>query len=138
MYPEADVPVVMVSIDVTKDAEYIYELGKKLAPLREEGVLIVASGNVVHNLRLVEWDNEGGAFWAEEFNEAICEAVENKDFDLPLHYEKNRWAGYAVPTAEHYMPLPFVLGAVNEEDRVTLFNDYCELGSMSMTSFLFE
>lgn len=138
MYPDADVPVVMVSTDLTADAAAQFETGRRLAALRDEGALILASGNVVHNLRLVDWESAGGFDWADSFDAAVRNAILAGDFQTPVAFEKLPDAALAVPTAEHYFPLLTALGAAEPTDRVTVFNEYRELGSMSMTSYLFE
>jgi len=138
MYPDADVPVVMVSIDATAKPEEIYAIGQKLKSLRDQGALIVASGNVVHNLRMVNWGMSDGDEWADTFDETIRNAITSGDFDTPVHYENVLNYRYAIPTTEHYYPLLAALGAVDKTDKVTVWNEYRELGSMSMTSYLFE
>jgi len=137
MYPDADVPVVMVSTDGHATAQRHYEVGELLRPLREQGVMIVASGNVVHNLGRVNWRMTDGYDWADSFDDAIKQAILAGDFQQAVHYD--RIAGYelAIPTSEHYMPLLTALGAVHQGERVTVWNDYRELGSMSMTSYVF-
>jgi 4,5-DOPA dioxygenase extradiol len=138
MYPDADVPVVMVSTNLAADARAQFEAGRRLAPLREEGALILASGNVVHNLRMVGWDMAGGYDWADRFDLRIRDAVLSGDFETPVTYQALADAQKAVPTPEHYFPLLTALGAASSADRVTVWNEYRELGSMSMTSYLFE
>lgn len=137
MYPDADIPVVMVSTDVHANAKEQYETGKKLASLRNQGALILASGNIVHNLSLVDWNNNGGFSWADAFDQAIQDALKAKDHNIPVQYNQLPDARKAVPTAEHYNPFLVALGASLREDAVTIWNDYRELGSMSMTSYLF-
>lgn len=138
LFPQADIPVVMVSTDLTADAAAQYETGRRLAPLRDEGALIFASGNVVHNLRAVQWDMAGGYGWADRFDAAVRDAVAAGDFETPVRYKALPDADRAVPTAEHYAPLLVALGAASADDRVTVWNDYRELGAISMTSYLFE
>lgn len=138
MYPEADVPVVMISTDVSAGAAAQFAVGRKLAALRAEGALILASGNVVHNLGLVQWGRTDGCGWADRFDAAVRDAILAGDFETPVHYEALPDARRAVPTPEHYYPLLAALGAVSADDRVTVWNEYRELGSMSMTSYLFE
>ena len=138
LYPDADVPVVMVSTDLQADAAAQFETGRKLSPLRDEGVLILASGNVVHNLGLVSWDRSDGYDWADRFDRTIRDAILAGDFRTPVEYEKLPDAAKAVPTAEHYDPLLTALGAASGKDRAAVWNEYRELGSMSMTSYLFE
>jgi len=138
MYPDADVPVVMVSTDLSAGAAGQFETGRRLSALRDEGALILASGNVVHNLGRVDWSMDGGYGWADRFDAAIRDAVAAGDFRTPVDYAALPDADKAVPTAEHYYPLLTALGAASDQDRVTVWNEYRELGSMSMTSYLFE
>lgn len=138
MYPEADVPVVMVSTDVTADPREQYEIGRRLAPLRKEGAMILASGNVVHNLRMVDWEMDGGYDWADRFDEIIRDAVVSRKDGIPVLLKEIAGYRLAVPTVEHYHPLLVALGAADTEDKVRVWNDYRELGSMSMTSYSFE
>jgi len=138
MYPQADVPVVMISTDMSAGAKAQFEVGRKLAPLRKKGALIVASGNVVHNLSMVNWDMDDGYAWANAFDNGIRDAIVAGDFQVPVNFTALPEAQKAVPTNEHYYPLLAALGAANTEDKVTVWNQYRELGSMSMTSYLFE
>lgn len=138
MYPDADVPVVMVSTDISAGPSAQFETGRRLSALRDEGALILASGNVVHNLGRVRWDMEGGFDWADRFDGAVRDAITAGDFRTPVEYGALPDAKQAIPTAEHYYPLLTALGAASETDRVTVWNEYRELGSMSMTSYLFQ
>lgn len=138
LFPDADIPVVMVSTDLDMSPEGFYEMGCKLAPLRKEGALLFASGNVVHNLRLVDSQNPAGYPWAENFDETIKRAVLSGDFETVLHYGTIEGSRNAVPTPEHFSPLLAALGASDPGDRVTVWNDYRELGSLSMTSYTFH
>lgn len=138
MYPDADVPVVMVSTDVDASPEQLFEIGKRLAPLRDEGALIVASGNVVHNLRRVNWNMDDGYDWANEFDERIRDAILTGHKDVPVKYKFITNYKLAIPTVEHYDPLLVALGATTDKDKATVWNEYRELGSMSMTSYLWE
>jgi len=138
MYPEADVPVVMVSTDAAADAETQFEVGKRLAALRDEGAMIFASGNVVHNLRMVDWGMDDGYGWADRFDVAIRDAIVKGDFGTPVNFKTLMDWQKAIPTVEHYYPLLTALGAADADDTVTVWNEYRELGSMSMTSYLFE
>lgn len=137
MFPEAAIPVVMVSTDISAGPDAMFNLGRHLAPLRSEGALIIASGNVVHNLREVGWDMEEGYPWADSFDAAIRDAILAGDFQNPVQFAKLPGAAKAVPTPEHYYPLLAALGAASPTDKVTVWNAYRELGSMSMTSYLF-
>ena len=137
MYPDADVPVVMMSTDVDAAPDALYALGSRLRPLRSENVLILASGNVVHNLRRVEWDNAGGTPMTTAFNRAITEAVEQRDDQTVINYRSLPDAAYAVPTPDHFLPLLYCLGAAGT-DSARVFNNVCNLGSMAMTGYVFR
>lgn len=137
MFPDADIPVVQLSVDGTITREKIFEIGRKLALLRSEGFLIFGSGNVVHNLRRVEWDNPNGTEMTLKFNQYIIDAVTAGEDDKVIHYETGPEADYAVPTPEHYLPLIYCMGAA-DGGKATVFNNVCNLGSMAMTGFVFE
>ena len=138
MFPKADIPTVQLSIDGTQKGPFHYSIGQQLEALREEGILIIGSGNIVHNLRRVDWDSEGGAPWAYEFDGLIKEAIESRQHDKAIHYQElGESAKLAVPTPDHYYPLLYTLGAVDAEDDIYCFNESCELGSISMTGYLF-
>jgi 4,5-DOPA dioxygenase extradiol len=137
MFPKADIPVLQLSVDAHSEAAYHYELGKKLAPLRESGVLILGSGNIVHNLGRVEWGMDGGQPWAEEFDRLIKDKILKGQHKDIIHYERmGASAKLSVPTPDHFNPLLYILGASSAEDKVTVFNESCTMGSMSMTSYL--
>lgn len=138
MYPQADIPVVQLSVDATKPAAYHFELGRKLAALREQGVMIVASGNVVHNLRMVRWSGEAEAWpWAESFNQYVRENLswEGESEQHPLiNFMQHDGAALSNPTPEHYLPLLYVLGARAEGEAITVPVDGIVMGSLSMLS----
>lgn len=136
MFPDADIPVVQLSFDADLSVEEIYRIGERLALLREEGYLIFASGNVVHNLRRVEWDNHGGSDMTLAFNDAVIGSIKGRDDQAVMHYENYRYHEYAVLTPEHFLPLIYVLGAAKGEPA-EIFNNHCELGAISMTGFVF-
>lgn len=138
LLPDADIPVYQMSINRRYQSVEHYELGKRIAGLREEGVLILASGNVVHNLREVDWENPGGTGWAKEFDSYIKECVVSGDYRGAVNYRNHRYAHKAVPTSDHYDPLLYILGAADQRDRISLFNEECVLGSLSMTCYQFE
>jgi len=137
MFPDADVPVVMVSVDADASPEEQYAVGQKLAALRDEGAMIFASGNVVHNLRMVDWDNAGGFDWADAFDGLIKGRLSTGDRHGVTGYSAFPDSRLAVPTTEHFFPLLTALGAAEDQDTIAVFNEYRELGSMSMTSYLF-
>ena len=134
-YPRADVPVVQLAIDATKPAPFHYELGRKLAPLRDEGILILGSGNIVHNLRLYAWGRyETGPFdWAVRFEERARALMEKGDIPPLLDYEAlGPDARLSIPTPDHYLPLLYVLGARQEGDSLDFPMEGVEGGSISM------
>ncbi|TKC12607.1 4,5-DOPA dioxygenase extradiol [Pedobacter polaris] len=137
MYPEANIPVLQLSIDYTKDARYHYDLAKELALLRKKGVLILSSGNMVHNLRMMSWEmiNGGGYDWAIEANEKFKTAILNKDHQPLINYQTmGSEIMMGIPTPEHYLPLMYTIGLQNENESATLFNDKAVAGSLTMTS----
>jgi 4,5-DOPA dioxygenase extradiol len=137
MYPEANIPVLQLSIDYTKDARYHYELAKELYNLRRKGVLILGSGNMVHNLRMMSWEmiNGGGYDWALEINEKFKSLILNNLHQPLMDYQTlGKEAMLAIPTPEHYLPLMYTLGLKNDREAVSLFNDKAVGGSLTMTS----
>ena len=136
MFPEADVPVVQLSVDSMLDGDEILQIGRSLATLRDEGYLIFGSGNIVHNLRRVEWGNPQGTPVARRYNRAVVDAVLAGEVDKVADYDSFENASYAVPTPEHYLPLVYCVGAA-DGDEPAVFNNICNLGSMAMTGFTF-
>lgn len=139
MYPQADVPVIQLSLDYTKPAQYHFELAAELSELREKGILIVGSGNMVHNLRLVAWDKLSGdpyAFeWAIEANEKMKTFMRDENFQALINYKsQGKSFDLAIPTPEHYLPLLYALALKDKNEEITLFNDQPVGGSLSMTS----
>jgi len=140
MYPDANIPVIQLSIDYTKDLLWHYELAKELSELRKKGVLILGSGNLVHNLRMINWQNPEGKYdWAEEINSKFKENILNNHFKNLVNYnELGSEAKLAIPTTDHYIPMLYILGLRNKKDEIKFFNDKTVLGSISMTSFIAE
>lgn len=139
VYPAANIPVFQLSVDKDTTTSDCFRIGSRLRALREQGVLIIGSGNVVHNLARIDWDTEGGYAWAEEFDGYIKDAILNRGYEKVNHFEQaGAAAALACPTVDHFAPLLYVLGAVDKNDRITVFNNACVLGSLSMTSYLFE
>ena len=138
MYPEADVPVVMVSCDGDAAPDAHLEVGRRLSALRDEGVMIVASGNVVHNLRAVDWDKSDGFDWADDFDDRVRDLILARDFDSVARYTQLAGWQRAIPTPDHFLPLLTALGAVRDDDETVVWNRIRELGSMSQTSYLFR
>ena len=143
LYPDADVPVVEMSIDFTKSPQYHFELGQALAALRKKGVLIIGSGNLVHNLRMVAWDQldtPGYAYdSAEEARTKMNDWILSGNHGPLIDYHhQGRAMQLAIPTPDHFLPLLYVLGLRTTRDDVSLFNDQPLGGSLSMTSVLFS
>lgn len=134
-YPYADIPIVQLSLDYSKTPEMHYEIAKELKPLREKGVLIIGSGNLVHNLGLVNWQNEQTYDWAIEANDKIKKKIiDGNHKELISYKELGNDVKLAIPTPEHFLPLLYVLGLKNEQEKISFFNEKIELGSISMTS----
>jgi 4,5-DOPA dioxygenase extradiol len=138
-YPEADVPVVQLSIDRTRPAAFHYELAQRLAPLRDEGVLITASGNVVHNLRTIRWHNQAQPYdWAERFNEQVKDHLLRRDHAALIAYEEiSEDAALAIPTPDHYLPLLYAMALHDESEPLSFAVDGIDLGSISMLTVVF-
>jgi 4,5-DOPA dioxygenase extradiol len=139
LYPNADVPVIQMSIDYTKSGQYHFELAQKLSALRNKGILIVGSGNIIHNLRLVDFYNfdkdNYGYDWAIEARENINDYLVNENFQPLINFEKQSKAfQLSIPTPEHYLPLIYTLGLKGKSEELSLFNDKLVAGSLSMTS----
>lgn len=139
LYPNVDIPVIQMSIDYTKPASYHYALAKEIASLRHKGVLIVGSGNTVHNLRMAAWDkmNEVGyAYdWATAANEKMKKMILEGDHQSLINFEKQgKEFLLAVPTPEHYMPLIYTLALQEKDEKTTIFNDSILAGSLNMMS----
>lgn len=138
MYPEADIPVVQLSIDHQASATTHYEIGKALKFLREEGVLILGSGNIVHNLSLINWQMEGGYPWADDFDNYIKKNILDRNHDAVIYHDRvGESAEKAFYTPDHYYPILYALGASDLSDDIEVFNEKCLMGSMSMTGYLF-
>jgi 4,5-DOPA dioxygenase extradiol len=139
LYPNADVPVVQFSIDYSQPASYHFELAKQLSSLREKGVLIIGSGNIIHNLGMVDFANidkvDYGYDWAKEARTIVNQKIISGDFNALVEYNKlGKALQLAVPTPDHYLPLIYALALKSKTDSVSLFNDKLLAGSLSMTS----
>ncbi len=138
LYPNADVPVIQMSIDYSKNGLYHYELAQQIKSLREKGVLIIGSGNMVHNLGMVAWNqmNENFGFdWALEANEKMKKYILSGDHQPLINFRSQGKAfDLAIPTPEHYLPLLYSLALKDEKDNIRLFNDQAVAGSLTMTS----
>lgn len=139
MYPEANIPVLQFSIDYEKPPQYHYDLAKQLLSLRKKGVLIIGSGNMVHNLRMIAWDklqeSEYGFDWALEINQIFKDKIVAKNHQDLIHYQKlGTAAQLAIPTPDHYYPLLYTLALQEDNDEISFFNDKAVGGSLTMTS----
>lgn len=139
LYPKADIPVIQLSIDYTQNAQYHYELAKELASLRKKGVLIIGSGNMVHNLGMIAWDklnaDSYGYDWAIEVNEKMKKFIVSGDHQQLINYRSQGKAwDLAIPSPEHYLPLLYTLALKDEMDSLSFHNDKPVAGSLTMTS----
>jgi 4,5-DOPA dioxygenase extradiol len=136
LFPAADIPVVQLSLSVLQPGAWHYDLARALGPLRDEGVLVVASGNIVHNLRLFKYKDTAPLDWAQRFDEDVAEHIATGHHEGLLGYETlGSDALLAIPTPEHYLPLLYALGMQREDDPVEFFNDEVR-SAMSMRSVL--
>jgi len=138
MYPKADIPVFEMSLDIMKNEKEHYKLAKKLSYLRRKNILIIGSGNIVHNLRLVDFDEHAKPFpWAIEFDNYIKDALLQKDHDRLLRYKELSPAGYlAVPTNDHYLPFLYSAALQEEDEHIDFVHEGIQNGSMSMRCFM--
>lgn len=139
MYPEAKIPVLQLSIDYTKGPQYHYDLATEIYSLRKKGVLIIGSGNMVHNLGMVAWDKlkekEYAYDWAASMNNKFKALIQQGDHQPLINYSSlGKEAMLAIPTPEHYLPLMYTLGLKGAKDNVSFFNDKAVGGSLTMTS----
>lgn len=139
MYPKADIPVVQLSLDMTKPIEFHYEMGKKLRALREQGVLILGSGNIVHNLRRISWEPKAPIqSWAQEFDQWVKQKIDSRDFAALVHDATKSEAGkLSIPTPDHYYPLLYILGASLPDDKIKHVFEEIQNSSIAMRSIQF-
>ena len=142
LFPLADVPVIQLSIDYTKDPSFHYQLAKELAILRKKGVLIIGSGNMVHNLRLVDWPKINqpnyGFDWALEASEKMKMCIVNQQYQELINFKSQGKAfDLAIPSSEHFIPLLYILGVSAKNEEPVFFNDKAIMGSLTMTSVRF-
>jgi 4,5-DOPA dioxygenase extradiol len=140
VYPEAKIPVLQLSLDLSQPASYHLELGRRLGELREKGILIVGSGNVVHNLRKILREDTAPAYsWALEFDGWVKQKLEARDFAaLANDYLATEAGRLSVPTPEHYVPLLYILGAARKSDRLITVHEEMQNGSVSLRTFFFH
>ncbi|MDF2569034.1 MAG: ygiD [Sporomusa sp.] len=140
MYPNADIPVMEMSLDVMKLPRDHYELGRKLVSLRNQGILIIGSGNIVHNLSRINFSHlYGDSYsWAVEFDKQIADALVNRDHSKLIDYDKLPYATAAVPTNEHYLPMLYAAALQEEQDLLHFTCTDMQNGSISMRSFVID
>ena len=143
IYPDADIPVVELSLDWHRTPQDHYDLAKELVKLREKGVLIIGSGNIVHNLRMLAWAHAGepeyGFDWAITANNLFKRLILEKNHKELIGYSTlGKEVSLAVPTPDHYIPLLYILALMKENESVSFFNDKTIMGSLSMTSLLIK
>lgn len=143
LYPNADIPVIQMSLDYYQTPRYHYDLAKELASLRHKGVLIIGSGNMVHNLRMVAWDKLNadayGYDWALEANEKMKQFILSGDHTSMVNFRnQGRAFDLAIPSPEHFIPSLYALALKEENEKIDFFNDKAVAGSLTMTSFKIE
>lgn len=137
MYPQAQVPVYQLSLDYTKPPQYHYDLARQLNTLRDKGVLIVGSGNIVHNLGMLNWNDPHGKFdWSEEFDTSVKTKLNQREHPALIQYEKlGHAARLSVPTNEHYLPMLYIAALQQKNESLTYLYEGIEMGSISMRCF---
>ncbi|MCX5784501.1 MAG: 4,5-DOPA dioxygenase extradiol [Elusimicrobia bacterium] len=140
LLPKADVPVLELSLDITKSPRAHYDLGRALAPLRERGALIIGSGNIVHNLRIMDFEEKAEPYpWAVEFDAKAKECLENNDHEALINYSKwGELSQYAVPTNEHYLPMLYALALKDTDEQISFLHESMQNASISMRSFIIQ
>jgi 4,5-DOPA dioxygenase extradiol len=142
IFPKADIPILQLSLKATPDGQFHFDLGKKLKFLREDGILIIGSGNLIHNLGLVDWSQihrpEFGYDWANRAHALFNQLILDKRPEALTNYESlGKDIELSIPTPEHYLPFLYILGASTNEDEIQIFNDKVIMGSLNMTSVRF-
>lgn len=137
MFPDAEIPVIQLSISNNLTPKEHFDLGEQLKYLRTQNVLVLGSGNIVHNLDKIKWADE--AFpWAEEFDEIVKQKITGRHFDALINYDKLPHASLTIPTPEHYLPMLYILGMTNPHSNISFFCENVTMGAISMTSFMVE
>jgi 4,5-DOPA dioxygenase extradiol len=139
MYPNADVPVLQLSLDMSRSPEYHLEIGSQLSRLRDQGVLILGSGNLVHNLRQIDWNTYAKPFdWAQEYDSWLKTKIQARDFAaLTKEYHKSQAGMLSVPTMDHFLPMHYILGASDKKDELRFEFEEIHNASISMRTFGF-
>lgn len=139
MYPNADIPVVQISLDMAKSPEYHFKIGQQLSQLRDQGILIMGSGNLVHNLRMIDWDTYAKPHdWAIESDSWFKKSLESRDFNaLNKNYHQTEAGKLSIPTMDHFLPLHYILGASNSKDELHFEFEEIHNASIAMRTFGF-
>jgi 4,5-DOPA dioxygenase extradiol len=139
MFPAADIPIVQLSINYNQPADFHYLLGQALKPLREQGVLIIGSGNIVHNLGLINFEDTNPYSWTTKFDKLIWQAIKDHDHSSLINFKNlGNEAELAIPTPDHYLPLLYILGLQNNDEKITSFVDGLVYKSISMRSLILQ
>jgi 4,5-DOPA dioxygenase extradiol len=140
IFPKQTVPVIEISLDVTKEAQYHFETGRKMGILREKNILVIGSGNIIHNLTDIDFNDEAIPFdWANEFDQEVKEHIENRNYSRLIDYQKiGRYGVRAVPYFDHYLPMLYIMGMTGENESVRFVHDSIQNGSISMRSLIIE
>jgi 4,5-DOPA dioxygenase extradiol len=134
LYPKADIPVIQLSLNYGKSAQWHYDLAKELNFLRRKGILIIGSGNIVHNLGMINWNNDKPFDWAIEANQTVKKLITDGDYKSLINYKSLGSAmNLAVPTPEHYLPLMYTLALKQDNENISFFNEKTVMGSIAMT-----
>ena len=138
LYPEQKIPVLELSLDIEKDPSYHYRLGQKLAVLREKNILVIGSGNIIHNLSDIDFDERAQPFeWAEVFDYQIKSALLNREFEKLVNYSDiGTSSRRAIPHTDHYLPMLYTLGMIREDENIKFVHESVQNGSISMRSFI--
>jgi 4,5-DOPA dioxygenase extradiol len=138
IFPEQTIPVLELSLDIAREPEFHFETGQKMAQLREMNILVIGSGNIVHNLHEVDFNENAEPFsWALDFDATVKKALETKDFRSLINYTGfGESAKRSVPTSEHYLPMLYTLGMISADDRISFVHESIQNGSISMRSFI--
>lgn len=139
LFPKADIPVLQLSIDMRQPPDYHVQLGEQLRALRDEGILLVGSGNIVHNLRAFSWKDNDEIFpWAQEFDTWVKQQIQSGNFKALVHdFNKTPAGKMSVPSTDHYLPLFYILGASQPEDKLNFFYEKIQNSSIAMRSFIY-
>jgi len=138
LFPDADLPVMQLSINSTLSMQEHFEMGRKIRILREHGVMIIGSGNITHNLRDMKVQVDAPVVsWAEEFDDFVKNAILQEDYDSLINFQnKQRYAQHAHPTTEHYIPLLYIAGSAYDDEKSTFLYENIEHGTLSMRNWL--